>query len=257
MVPSYVPNFTKVSLLSQSEESRLIRLAQKGNIEARNRIIEANMRLVIALTKSYLTSGMEFEDLIQEGVFGLIKALDKFDPALGYRFSTYATPWVKRDLGRAIDNKSRPIRLPAYINDMLRKIARAQNDLGGSPDEEELADYLELTPAKLHKLMAATPTTLSLDQSLSGTDMTLGALLEDEGAGDPLTLAIDASERSTVTEAMSLLNSVERQILLLKLDDASYDNLHTGIGISRDRIKSLEATAIRKLADAARTRCLI
>jgi RNA polymerase primary sigma factor len=253
MVPSYITNLTKVSLLSPSEESRLIRLAQAGNIEARNRIIVANMRLVIALAKNYST--IEFEDLIQEGVFGLIKAIEMFDSSLGCRFSTYATTRIKQVLGRFIDNKSRQIRLPAYINDLLRKIYKAQEELI-DPSEEELALYLEITPDKLHKIMSKIPTTISLEEPV-GPDTPLGALLEDEGAGDPLRLALDASERAVVTDALSLLNPIERQILLLKLENASYDDLHDTIGVSRERIRSLESMAIRKLADAARTHCFI
>jgi RNA polymerase primary sigma factor len=255
MISSSMPELTRHRLLSQSEESRLIRLAQAGDITARNKIIESNMRLVIALTKSYSTSGVDIEDLIQEGIFGIIKAIEKFNSSLGHKFSTYATPWIKQVLGRVIDNKSRSIRLPAYVNDQIRKISKAQNDLGGNSEEDDLAVYLEMTPGKLHKIMSSIPTTVSLEDPI-GTDLSLGALLEDEGAGDPLNYAIDASERSTVLQALSMLNVVERKILLLKLDNASYDDVYKSTGISRDRIKSLESTAIRKLADAARTRCL-
>src|SRR5947209_2802561 len=189
-VPSYLSRLTQAPLLTSEEEIELTRLVQAGNQTARSRLIESNMRLVINIAKSYRNRAIPLEDLIQEGAIGLMQAAERFDPDKNFRFSTYATHWIRQSIGRAIDNKSKAIRLPAHISQSLRRIERERSrlvrELGCEPSLDQIAEAIGLNPKKLLTLMHSSYDLLSLDMRVGDNEnSTLGSMLRDDNAGDP------------------------------------------------------------------------
>jgi RNA polymerase primary sigma factor len=156
-IPSYLSRLTQAPLLTAEEESELTRAVQKGDRAARQKLVESNMRLVINIAKSYRNRAIPLEDLIQEGAIGLMQAAERFDPDKGFRFSTYATHWIRQSIGRAIDNKSKAIRLPAHVSQSLRRIekerARLLREMGSDPTPEQLAYAIGISPKKLQTLI--------------------------------------------------------------------------------------------------------
>jgi len=189
-IPSYLSRLTQTPLLTPEEEVSLTRAVQAGDKAAKHKLIEANMRLVINIAKTYRNRAIPLEDLIQEGAIGLMQAAERFDPEKGFRFSTYATHWIRQAIGRAIDNKSKAIRLPAHISQSLRKIEKERQRLlreyGQEPTTEQLAAVMGLTPKKLMTLMQSSQDLLSLDMAVGDSGgMTLGGLIKDTSNADP------------------------------------------------------------------------
>src|SRR3954468_18700804 len=168
-VPSYLSRLTQAPLLTPEEEISLTKAVQNGDERARQRLIESNMRLVINIAKSYRNRAIPLEDLIQEGAIGLMQAAERFDPDKGFRFSTYATHWIRQAIGRAIDNKSKAIRLPAHVSQSLRRIekerTRLSRELGQDPTPEQIASAMGISPKKLLTLMQSSQELLSLDMT--------------------------------------------------------------------------------------------
>ncbi|MFQ3678759.1 MAG: sigma-70 family RNA polymerase sigma factor, partial [Fimbriimonadaceae bacterium] len=188
-IPSYLSRLTRVPLLTPEEEVELTRAVQAGDQKARQRLVEANMRLVINIAKTYRSRAIPLEDLIQEGAIGLMQAAERFDPDKGFRFSTYATHWIRQAIGRAIDNKSKAIRLPAHVSQSLRRIEkermRLARELGKDPTPDQIAAALGISSKKLTMLVQSSQELLSLDMTVgdsSGT--TLGGLIRDNQNGD-------------------------------------------------------------------------
>src|SRR5438105_2649521 len=184
-IPSYLSKLTQAPLLTSEEEITLTRLVQAGDMRARSRLIESNMRLVINIAKSYRNRAIPLEDLIQEGAIGLMQAAERFDPERGFRFSTYATHWIRQAIGRAIDNKSKAIRLPAHVSQSLRRVekerVRLARELGDDPTTDQLALAMGLSPKKLLALLQCSQELLSLDLPVGeGGGMTLGGLIRDD-----------------------------------------------------------------------------
>jgi RNA polymerase primary sigma factor len=252
-----VSDLTRAPILSESEERRLVRQAQRGDLAARDRLVESNIRLVISLAKPYSTSGIPFADLIQEGSIGLMTALEKFDPTRGYRFMTYAGQWVRQALSRAVDNKSKFIRLPSFVHEYVRKINKARaeflQDCGVEPDVDELAARLGWPEKKLRKVLSQLGETVSLEDRVG--DTTLGALLEDPSITPESQLMLSAAS-CEVSALMCTLNAAEQGVLNVRLAGATQEEAHKVAGVSRERVKTLEASALHKLADTARTRLL-
>src|SRR5947209_3269678 len=168
-IPSYLSRLTQAPLLTANQEEELTKLVQQGNELARQRLIESNMRLVINIAKTYRNKCIPLEDLIQEGAIGLMQAAQRFDPKRGFRFSTYATHWIRQAIGRAIDNKSKAIRLPAHVSQWLRRIekerTRLMREKGVEPTSEQLAETLGISPRKLLTLLQSSQEMVSLDMS--------------------------------------------------------------------------------------------
>lgn len=257
-LPSFLGKLTKAPLLTAEEEKELTRAAQRGDARARERLIESNMRLVINIAKGYRNRSMPLEDLIQDGAIGLMHAVERFNPALGYRFSTYATHWIRQAIGRAIDNKAKAIRLPAHISQTLRKIEKAKSkvmkELGHEPSTEQIAVELGISSKRLLALLQSSQDLLSLDMSVGDSDSTaLGSLIRDDACTDPELAAIDAETIEELHAVIKELSVREQKIMLHRLktldsgDKDASDQLSDELHISRERIRQIEIQAIKKL----------
>ena len=267
-IPSYLSRLTQVPLLTPEEEAVLTRAIRGGDLEAKNRLVEANMRLVINIAKTYRNRAIPIEDLIQEGAIGLMQAAERFDPDKGFRFSTYATHWVRQAIGRAIDNRSKAIRIPAHVSQSLRKAQRERDrimrETGAEPTHEELAKALEITPRKLQMLYQSSQDTVSLDQSVNGEPggVTLSGLIRDLGeTGDPETMVMDAEVVHELKRILSELNEREQSVMRLrfKFDGTEahiQDEVAKEMQLSRERVRQIEVTAIKKLRALAHRRRL-
>lgn len=259
---NHLKRLAQAPLLSKSEEDALARRVREGDEKAKKRLIEANMRLVISVAKSYRCNHLPLEDLISEGAMGLIQAAERFDPNRGFRFTTYAMHWIRQSIGRAVDSKAKAIRLPAHVIQSIRKVdkekARLASALGCEPTHEQLAQAVGICPQKLHLLLQASQDLVSLDSQIGDhAGATLGNLLRDPNTYEyePPTPSEDL-----VHELYALikeLNSREQQVLRLKLrietddepDDSkdSTDRMAQELKLSRERIRQIEVLAIRKL----------
>lgn len=263
---SYLSKLTQAPLLSAEEEVELTRLSQQGDCAARQRIVEVNMRLVISIARAYRSKAVPLEDLIQEGAIGLMHAVERFDPEKGFRFSTYATHWVRQSIGRALDNKAKAIRIPAHISQTLRKIEREKakltRDLGGEPSQEELALAMGITPRKLSALYQCAREMVSLDTKIGENDnTTLGGLLRTEDQStNPEAEAINGEMQRELYHILMELSERERHVVSfrLKMDDTPEneirDELAKELQLSRERIRQIEMQAIKKLRAVAQKR---
>lgn len=265
-IPSYLSQLTKAPLLTPEAELKLTRAIVAGDQEAKKRLIEANMRLVINIAKSYRNKAIPFEDLIQEGAIGLMQAADRFDPEKGYRFSTYATHWVRQAIGRAIDNKSKAIRLPAHVSQSLRRVEKERQRLlretGVEPTHDQLAAAVDLTPRKLQTLIQTSQDMLSLDQTVGDSNgMTLGGLIRDSGeTGDVEAVVIQADLMQEFQRILAELNDKEQSVLRSRFhfegSEAAADDLAKNLKLSKERVRQIEVQAIKKLRVVAQRRRL-
>ncbi len=264
---SYINRLTRCGLLTPDEEIRLAKRIAAGDMQAKARIVESNMRLVVSIAKAYRSSGIPFEDLIQEGAIGLMTAAERFDPERGYRFSTYATQWIRQAIGRAVDNKAKSIRLPAHVSESLRKIDRARAELRREQDEdptlEQLAARTGLSARKVLALLGTTQDPISLDMPVGEEENTsLGALLYDKTAPDPQKELIDHEMREQIEGILAILDDRERLIMRKRFGfdgDETYvlQQIGEDLNLSRERVRQIEAQALRKLRSAARKRRLL
>lgn len=263
---SYINRLTRAPLLTAAEEQRLAYRVREGDMGAKMKMVESNMRLVVSIAKSYLSSGIPMEDLIQEGSIGLMTASERFDPDRGYRFSTYATQWIRQAIGRAVDNKAKAIRLPAHVSESLRKVEKAKVELrrqmGEEPTSEQIASAAGISMKKMNNLVHTTQDPVSLDMPVGDEENTpLGNLLFDKSSPDPQETLISAEMRSEIEDILDSLDEREQIIMRSRFGFEDSDRhvlqqIGEQLGISRERVRQLEAQAIRKLRTAARKRRL-
>ncbi|MGI8865546.1 MAG: sigma-70 family RNA polymerase sigma factor [Rubrobacteraceae bacterium] len=254
LIPGYFARIHKGNLLSHDEERDLSRRARSGDTSARQRLVEKNLRLVVSVAKKYRGMGLPFEDLIQEGNIGLMKAVEKFDPERGWRFSTYATWWIRQAVQRAVADKGRTIRVPVHMGDKIRKMARAYNelslDLERDPTDEEVAGLLGWTADEVRDVKSAMPDATSLNQPLSsdGDSSELGELIEDERASDTAGAVMRDMETEGLGAAIKQLPERQRHVLVRRYgldakDPATLAQLSDEMGVSRERIRQLQREA--------------
>src|SRR5687768_16032723 len=259
LIPGYFAHIDKGKLLKHAEEIDLSKKAKAGDKGARQRLIEKNLRLVVSVAKKYRGMGLPFEDLIQEGNIGLMKAVEKFDPDRGWRFSTYATWWVRQAVQRAVADKGRTIRVPVHMGDKIRKMARAYNELSAKmerePTDEEVAERLGWAPEQVRDVKGAMPDATSFNQPLtSDSDATeIGELIEDERASEVAGTVIGEMEMDWLAEAVERLPERHRYVLIKRYglgdeETATLAQLSDELGISRERVRQVQREAERMLA---------
>jgi RNA polymerase primary sigma factor len=258
LLAKYLAHIGQGNLLTHAEEIDLSNRAKDGDARARQRLIEKNLRLVVSVAKKYRGYGLPFEDLIQEGNIGLMKAVEKFDPDRGYRFSTYATWWIRQAVQRAVADKGRTIRVPVHMTEKIRKVSRSYNELSAElerePLEEEVAERLGWNLEEVRLTMSAMPDATSLDQPVS-TDETssqLGDFIEDEKVSDTPGEVMREMETVQLKEAIEKLPERARYVLVRRYgldarDPATLAELGDELDISRERVRQLQREAERIL----------
>jgi RNA polymerase primary sigma factor len=245
----FLNKLAKLPLLTRPQEVTLAKRIERGDLEAKQTMVESNLRLVVAYAKSYRNQGLPFLDLIQEGTIGLVRATEKFDHRRGYKFSTYATWWIRQALARALADKSRTIRIPVHLNEKLAKSRRAERQLattlGREPSVAEIAETAGIVPAEVDAIKRSVQTPLSLEMAVGDDkDAELGQLIADERAESPHERAAETLTWEAVREALESLTYRERRIL----------ELHFGLGDERPRTRrelasifDLSSEGVRKI----------
>jgi RNA polymerase primary sigma factor len=266
----YLREISNFSLLSAEEEKVLGSQVKHGSRdeaqEARQRLIEANLRLVVSVAKHYIGQGLSLMDLVQEGNMGLIRAVDRFDYQKGYKFSTYATWWIRQGIRRAITNQSRNIRIPVHMMDTVSRLLRVRNDLtqeyGREPTDEELAAKMQTSPMKVGEIMKAAKQPVSLDAPIGEEgDTDIRDFVEEKRLPQPAEIAIKNTMEEELRDVLATLPPKERRVIELRfglIDGHSHTLEEVGweFGVTRERIRQIEGKALRKLRHPHRSRKL-
>lgn len=265
-VRMYLKEIGRVDLLSAEEEISLAKRIEQGDEEAKRRLAEANLRLVVSIAKRYVGRGMLFLDLIQEGNMGLIKAVEKFDYDKGFKFSTYATWWIRQAITRAIADQARTIRIPVHMVETINKLIRVQRqllqDLGREPSPEEIAEEMDLTPEKVREILKIAQEPVSLETPIGEEDDShLGDFIEDQDATSPSEHAAYELLKEQLEDVLDTLTDREENVLRLRfgLDDGrtrTLEEVGKVFGVTRERIRQIEAKALRKLRHPSRSKRL-
>lgn len=265
-VRMYLKEIGKVPLLSAEEEIELAKRMELGDQEAKKRLAEANLRLVVSIAKRYVGRGMLFLDLIQEGNLGLIKAVEKFDYRKGYKFSTYATWWIRQAITRAIADQARTIRIPVHMVETINKLVREQRnllqELGQDPTPEQIAERMDMTPDKVREILKIAQEPVSLETPIGEEDDShLGDFIEDEVIENPVDYTTRVVLREQLDEVLDTLTDREENVLRLRfgLDDGkmrTLEDVGKVFNVTRERIRQIEAKALRKLRHPSRSKQL-
>ena len=255
-----------VPLLTNEEEQELAILVEQGDTEAKQRLAEANLRLVVSIAKRYVGRGMQFLDLIQEGNMGLMKAVDKFDYTKGFKFSTYATWWIRQAITRAIADQARTIRIPVHMVETINKLVREQRnllqELGQDPTPEQIAERMDMTPDKVREILKIAQEPVSLETPIGEEDDShLGDFIEDEVIENPVDYTTRVVLREQLDEVLDTLTDREENVLRLRfgLDDGkmrTLEDVGKVFNVTRERIRQIEAKALRKLRHPSRSKPL-
>ena len=265
-VRMYLKEIGKVPLLTAEEEIALAQRMEQGDQEAKNKLAEANLRLVVSIAKRYVGRGMLFLDLIQEGNLGLMKAVEKFDYTKGYKFSTYATWWIRQAITRAIADQARTIRIPVHMVETINKLIRVSRqllqELGREPSPEEIAAEMGITVERVHEILKISQEPVSLETPIGEEeDSHLGDFLPDENVPVPAEAATFTLLKEQLGEVLSTLTEREQKVLILRfgLEDGrarTLEEVGKEFNVTRERIRQIEAKALRKLRHPSRSKKL-
>ena len=265
-VRMYLKEIGKVPLLSAEEEISLAQRMEEGDEEAKKRLAEANLRLVVSIAKRYVGRGMLFLDLIQEGNLGLIKAVEKFDYRKGYKFSTYATWWIRQAITRAIADQARTIRIPVHMVETINKLIRVSRqllqELGREPTPEEIAEEMHMSVERVREILKISQEPVSLETPIGEEeDSHLGDFIQDDNVPVPADAAAFTMLKEQLEEVLGTLTEREQKVLRLRfgLDDGrarTLEEVGKEFNVTRERIRQIEAKALRKLRHPSRSRKL-
>ncbi len=253
----YLHSIGRVQLLTAEQEVGLAQRIERGDMDAKRQMVEANLRLVVSIAKGYVGRGLSFLDLIQEGSLGLIRAVEKFDHRRGFKFSTYATWWIRQAVTRAIADKSRTIRIPVHVNEKLSRVRSAERslvqDLGREPEPAEVAAEIGLELAEVRELMGLATAPVSLEAPL-GDDGSgrVADLVPDNSSEGPFERATDSLQREGLDRALRLLTERERTVIELRYgltgqEPLTLEQIGRDFGITRERVRQIESNSLRKL----------
>lgn len=265
-VRMYLKDIGKILLLSPEEELELAKRIELGDEEAKNKLAEANLRLVVSIAKRYAGRGMQFLDLIQEGNLGLIKAVDKFDYRKGFKFSTYATWWIRQAITRAIADQARTIRIPVHMVETINRLVRTSRqllqELGREPQPEEIAQRMDLPVERIREVMKISQDPVSLETPIGEEeDSHLGDFIQDEHVAVPVDAATFTLLHEQLLEVLDTLTEREQKVLKLRfgLEDGrprTLEEVGREFNVTRERIRQIEAKALRKLRHPSRSKKL-
>jgi RNA polymerase primary sigma factor len=253
----YLRSIGRVELLTAAEEVSLAKRLERGDMAAKRQMVEANLRLVVSIAKGYLGRGLSFLDLIQEGSLGLIRAVEKFDYRRGYKFSTYATWWIRQAVTRAIADKARTIRIPVHMVEKLNKVVHVERQLvqtlGREPTPDEIATELQWTAREVKDIMRFAQTPVSLEKPIGEEDDSeLGDFVEDEQAPSPFETASENMRRENVRRVLEALPSREREVIEMRYglkgnQSRTLEEVGRAFGVTRERIRQIENNTLKKL----------
>jgi len=266
-VRMYLKEIGRIPLLNREEEIRLAQKAETGDLKAKDKLTAANLRLVVSIAKKYIGRGMTFLDLIQEGNKGLIRAVEKYDWTKGFKFSTYATWWIRQAITRAIADQARTIRIPVHmvetINKLMRTSRKLMQDLGREPTPEEIGEVMEMDPEKVREILKISQNTTSLENPVgdSEDDSVLGDFIADDRQVSPYDATSQQMLRENISEVLSALSDREARVLKMRFGlnggkAMTLEEVGQKFGVTRERIRQIEAKALRKLRHPSRRKRL-
>lgn len=253
----FLKEIGRVDLLTAAEEVQLARRIERGDMDAKDKMVEANLRLVVSIAKNYRNQGLSFLDLIQEGTLGLVRAAEKFDYRKGFKFSTYATWWIRQAIARALADKGRTVRIPVHVVERLNKITRAERqllgELGREPTIEELSSITEISKDEVEQIRRLAQTPISLEKPVGDEEESeFGQFVADENAPDPFDAAADSLRSQNLHSALANLSYRERRVLELRFGiggeaPKTLDEVGKVFNITRERVRHIETHSLRKL----------
>jgi RNA polymerase primary sigma factor len=253
----YLRSIGRVELLTADQEIELAKRIEKGDMDAKRHMVEANLRLVVSIAKGYLGRGLSFLDLIQEGSLGLIRAVEKFDYRRGYKFSTYATWWIRQAVTRAIADKARTIRIPVHMVEKLNRVAHVERQLvqrlGREPEPQEIAAELEITVREVRDILRVAQMPISLEKPIGDEEESeLGDFVADDQTEEPFEAATENLQREDIQKALDALPERERQVIELRYglrghEPLTLEEVGRAFGVTRERIRQIENNTLKKL----------